>query len=70
MDEEYLSSMEVAKILGCSKSYVTILVKQGFFPGTKKLNPSRLTSPLRIPRKAVEKYQEMQIVSPKPTLQI
>jgi hypothetical protein len=61
--EDYLTTLQVAEILRCSPTYVTILVKRGHFPGTIKMDPTRRNSPLRIPRKAVEEYQKRQIVS-------
>jgi len=65
MSSENLSTKEVAKILECTPTYVTLLVKRGHFPGARKLDPTRRTSPIRIPRAEVVAYQEKQLISPK-----
>jgi excisionase family DNA binding protein len=64
MPEEYLTTKEAAEMLGCSIVHVTRLVKQGYFPGTRKFNPLRRNSGLRIPRQAVEAFLEKQVVTP------
>jgi excisionase family DNA binding protein len=65
MIEDLLTTKEVAEILRCTPTYVTLLVKRGHFPGARKLDSQLRTSPLRIPRADVITYQEKQLVSPK-----
>ena len=50
------STNDVCKILNCSHQLVSLWVKQGEFPHSYKLNPSRLNSPYRIPRADVEAF--------------
>lgn len=64
MTDEYLTTKEVSEKLGCSIVHVTRLVKQGCFPGTRKFNPARKNSGLRIPREAVDAFIQAQVVSP------
>jgi excisionase family DNA binding protein len=61
-DDEYLTSSQVAIMLNCHVTTVAKLVKQGKFPGTRKFNPSGRTSPYSIPRSAVEKFMQSQLV--------
>lgn len=65
MNDELMSTKEIAEALKCTQVYVTLLVKRGHFPGARKLDPTRLNSPLRIPRSEFLSYQEKQLVSPK-----
>lgn len=65
MSSEILTTLQVAEMLKCSHTYVTLLVKRGHFPGARKLDPTRLNSPLRIPRSEFLSYQEKQLVSHK-----
>jgi predicted transcriptional regulator len=69
MTEDYLSTKEVAEILGVTTMTVSRYVKKGFFPGTKKNDPTTENSPFRIPRAAVEKFQESQVISPEKEVQ-
>jgi excisionase family DNA binding protein len=64
MADDYLTTKEVSEILGCSNVHVTRLVKQGYFPGTRKFNPARKNSGLRIPREAVDAFVKAQVVTP------
>ena len=64
MNEEYLTSQQVADILGCTRTYVTILVRRGSFPGARKFDPTRKNSALSIPKKSVDAFLEKQIVTP------
>jgi excisionase family DNA binding protein len=64
MTDEYLTSEEVAKILDCSSVTVQRMVKRGHFPGTRKLDPTRKNSGLRIPRQAVDEFLKAQVVTP------
>lgn len=64
MDNEFLTTKEVSEMLQCSDVHVTKLVKRGHFPGTRKMDPTRKNSALRIPRQAVELFMQSQIVTP------
>ena len=64
MITNYLTSKQAAELLGCSTMTITRLVKDGRFPGARKLNAAKKGSPLRIPRIAVEEYLKSQIVTP------
>jgi hypothetical protein len=64
MSGENLSTEEVARILECIPTYVTLLVKRGHFPGTYKFDPTRKNSVLSIPKIAVEEFIKSQVVSP------
>jgi excisionase family DNA binding protein len=65
MSSEIMTTLQVAEMLKCSHTYVTLLVKRGHFPGARKMDPTRKNSPYRIPRQDVLAYQEKQLVSPK-----
>jgi excisionase family DNA binding protein len=64
MTDEYLTTKEVAEILGCSTVHVTRLVRRGSFPGTRKFDPTRKNSGLRIPRESVDTFLTAQIITP------
>jgi hypothetical protein len=63
IDDEYITTAEVAVMLKCTCTYITVLVKHGHFPNTIKTDPSRCNSPLRILRSDVDKYQGKKILS-------
>jgi len=64
MEIDYLTTHEVSLLIGCSDIHVTRLVKQGLFPGTRKFDPTKVNSRLRIPKAAVQAFLDRQIVSP------
>ena len=64
MSDEYLTTEQTAVYLGCSPATVTRLVRRGHFPGTRKMDPTRRNSGLRIPREAVENFRKLQVVTP------
>jgi excisionase family DNA binding protein len=70
MSENELTTTEVINMLKCSRSTVMLLVERGHFPGTRKMDPTRKNSPLRIPRQEVEKFLESQIIIQKENLSI
>ncbi len=55
--EEYLTTAQVAKILGVSIPSVNLWVKAGDFPNAFRINP-RTHSPWRIPRSDVDAFIE------------
>ena len=64
MSEDYLSTKEVAEILNVTNMTISRFVRKGLLPGTIKIDPTSKNSPYRIPRKAVELFQEKQVISP------
>lgn len=60
----YLKTEEVAEILDVSITTVTRMIARGNFPGTYKNDPTRKNSGFRIPRKAVEKFLKLRVVTP------
>jgi transcriptional regulator with XRE-family HTH domain len=56
----YLKTNEVAERFGVDPRTVLRWVKNGHFPGTKKLNPLARNSPLLIPEKSVVEFEERQ----------
>jgi excisionase family DNA binding protein len=64
MANDYLTTNEVAELIGCSAVHVTRLVKNGRFPGTRKFDVTRKNSALKIPRVAVEAFIASQVISP------
>jgi predicted DNA-binding transcriptional regulator AlpA len=64
MTNEYLTTKQVAEIIGCSVVHVTRLVKQGSFPGTRKFNPARKNSALSIPKVSVDAFVQAQVITP------
>ena len=60
----YLTTEQVAEILDVSNVTVTRMIGRGNFPGTIKIDPTRKNSGFRIPRKAVEEFQKLQVVTP------
>jgi len=65
MQSDYITTKDVAEVLGCSVMTVTKLIKRGHFPGARKIDASRVNSPIRIPRADLVAYQEKQLISPK-----
>ena len=63
-ETEYLTTKQVAKMLGCHFITVAKLIKRGRFPGARKFDPQARTSPYRIPREAVEAFMKSQVVTP------
>lgn len=55
-DKDFLTTVEVCRMLDVSKPTVILWIHQGEFVGTYQLNPLRKTSPYRIPRHAVEAF--------------
>jgi excisionase family DNA binding protein len=66
MNNDLLTSKEVAAMLKCTPATVATLVKQGAFPGATKVSPYLLKSHLRIPREAVEKFMQSKLITPEP----
>jgi excisionase family DNA binding protein len=64
MDEEYLSTEQVAELLKCSTVSVQRYIARGHFPGTQKMDPTRKNSGFRIPRAAVDNFRKLQVVTP------
>jgi predicted DNA-binding transcriptional regulator AlpA len=64
MSQDELTTTETMNILRVSRATVTELVKRGHFPGARKMDPTRINSPLRIPRAEVEKFIASQIITP------
>jgi excisionase family DNA binding protein len=64
MPDELLTTKEVAELMRVSQSWIPVLVRRGHFPGARKLDPTRINSPLRIPRAEVEKFIASQIITP------
>lgn len=64
MSDDELTTTEVMAMLKVARVTVTELVKRGHFPGTRKMDPTRINSPLRIPRQAVESFMQSQIITP------
>jgi len=55
MPNETLSTKESAEFLGVSDQTVLNMWKDGLLPDAYKINPSKTNSPLRIPKKNIEK---------------
>jgi predicted site-specific integrase-resolvase len=66
MTQDYLTSQEVAEMLGVTVMTVGRYIKKGLLPGTKRTDPTAKKSPYRIPREAAEKFRAAQIISPEP----
>ncbi|HAE59772.1 MAG TPA: hypothetical protein DCG54_09790 [Anaerolineae bacterium] len=61
MDEDLITTKQVAEALRCTQVYVTLLIKRGHFPGARKLDPTRRNSSFRVPRAELIAYQEKQL---------
>jgi predicted site-specific integrase-resolvase len=53
--QDLLSTKEAAEILHVSDQTVINWWREGLFPNAIKLNPTKRNSPIRIPRKDVDK---------------
>ena len=60
MNSDYLTTKQIAEILGVTPATVVHWIDLGHFPHAKKLNPHLRNSPLRVPRADVESFQAWQ----------
>lgn len=60
MDEEekFLTTPEVAKLLGVTQACVNVWLRAGDFPNAHRINPMRAHSPWRVPRSDVDEFIE------------
>lgn len=57
--ENFLSTVEVARRLGCDARTVIRYIEDGYLPGSFKMNPKKKNSPYKVPEGAVEDYLRM-----------
>jgi len=62
MTSDFLTTSQVADLLGCSVRAVVKYAQLGHFPNARKMDPTKKNSPLRIPRADVVRYQKLQVI--------
>jgi hypothetical protein len=56
--DEFLTARQAAVRLQISYQKVHVLIAEGRFPGTYKLDPQKQTSPYRIPIQDIEAFEQ------------
>lgn len=61
MDEEekFLTTPEVAELLGVTQACINVWLRAGDFPNAHRINPMRAHSPWRVPRSDVDAFIEL-----------
>lgn len=57
-EEKFLTTPEVAKLLGVTQACVNVWLRGGDFPNAHRINPMRAHSPWRVPRSDVDEFIE------------
>ena len=56
---KYLTTKEIADQLQVTERTVTNLIRRGYFPGARKIDPRRLNSPYRIPESEFKNFLDL-----------
>ena len=61
---DYLTVAQIADLESVSQEYIWAEIKRGKFPGAKKLDAAKETSPYLVPRKAYEAWKKRRAQPP------